>query len=157
MNPPSMPMPPMNMVGVLGAAAAKVVIAAVWYSPLLFVKSTVKLSGISEAKMRQGMAKSIVIDAIGCFLTSFVLVHAIYYAGAQALPMALGCGFVNWLGFVAVSQMGMVLFEKRSFKLFAIHAGFWLVSLLVMSAILTTWGLNWEPVVAAAPAVMHAK
>lgn len=135
--------PPMNMLAVLGAALAKVVIGAVWYSPALFVKQWSKLSGVTQAKMRQGMGKAIVVDVVGSFLTAFVLAHAIFYAGARTPRLGMAVGFLNWLGFVAFVHLGSVTYEKKPFKLFLINTGYLLVSLVVMGGILSVYGLRW--------------
>ena len=46
-------------------------------------------------------------------------------------------GFWCWLGFAAPVLLGPVLWEGKSTKLYAINAGFWLVSFIVMGVILT--------------------
>lgn len=136
--------PPMNLIGLLGATIARMAIGALWYSPLLFVGAWSKLSGVSIASMSKGMGKAIAVDAVGSFLMAFVLMHAIFYAGARTVPLALAASFANWLGFVAVVQIGSVTYEKKPFGLFVLNAGYQLVTMFVMGAILTVWGLNWQ-------------
>ena len=133
----------MNVVGLIGATVARMAISMVWFSPVLFWSAWSKYTGLSEARMKAGMGKGMAVYAIGSFLMAFVLLHAIYYAGARTVPLALGVSFVNWLGFVAVAQITTFTDEKRPFGLFAINTGFQLVSILAMGPILTRWGLNW--------------
>jgi len=133
----------MNVIGLLGATVARIVISMLWFSPMLFWPAWSRYTGLSEAKMKAGMGKGMAVYVIGSFLMAFVLLHAIFYAGARTIPLALGVSFVNWLGFVAVAQVTTVTDEKRPFGLFVINSGFQLVSMLVMGPILTTWGLNW--------------
>src|SRR5437899_10649202 len=52
---------PINMFAVLGAAIAKIIIGALWYSPILFLKDWLELSGITEEQMKQGMIKALAI------------------------------------------------------------------------------------------------
>src|SRR5689334_11248557 len=96
---------PIHPIAILGAAFAKMAIGAAWYSPALFLKRWMSLAGISEAQMKQGFGKAIVVDLIGSLLMAFVLVHAIRYAGAATALQGLTVGFLNWLGFVAVATI----------------------------------------------------
>ena len=131
---------PIHFFALLGAVVAKMAIGALWYSPALFVKPWLKLSGITEKQMKEGMGKALVVDFVGSFLMAFVLVHAIRYAGAATALQGLAVGFFNWLGFVAVVTIGTVTYERKPFKLFLLNNGYFLISLLAMGAILAVWG-----------------
>ena len=131
---------PIHFVALLGAAVAKMAIGALWYSPALFVKPWLKLSGITEKQMKEGMGKALVVDFVGSFLMAFVLVHAIRYAGAVTALQGLAVGFFNWLGFVAVVTIGTVTYERKPFNLFLLNNGYLLISLSAMGAILAVWG-----------------
>jgi hypothetical protein len=39
---------PINMFAVLGAAIAKIIIGALWYSPILFLKDWLELPGLQK-------------------------------------------------------------------------------------------------------------
>ena len=131
---------PINFFAVLSAAAAKVLIGALWYSPALFLRSWLQLSSVTEDEMKAGMTKAVLIDVIGSFLMAFVLVHAVRYAGATMAFQGMAVGFFNWLGFVAVVTIGTVTYERRPFKLVLLNNGYLLISLLVMGAMLAVWG-----------------
>ena len=135
--------PPINWIGLVGAAVLKVALGMVWWAPGVFWAEWSRLTGISEAKAKPGMPRAFAVEVIGSFLTSFVLLHAVFYAGARTAPMGMMVGFMNWLGFVAVVQIQSVTYEQRPFKLFQINTGFQLVSLVLMGAVLSLWGLNW--------------
>ena len=131
---------PINFFAILSAAAAKVLIGTLWYSPGLFLKSWLELAGVTEDEMKARFGKAVAVDVIGSFLMAFVLVHAVRYAGATTASQGIAVGFFNWLGFVAVVTIGIVTYERRPFKLFLINNGYLLISLLVMGAILAVWG-----------------
>jgi len=59
--------------------------------------------------------------------------------GLGALTGAVGGAFV-WLGFIATTQLGKVFWEGKSWALYALDAGHYLVTLVVMGAILGAWG-----------------
>jgi hypothetical protein len=48
----------------------------------------------------------------------------------------MAVGFWTWLGFVAVSTIGTVTFERKP----SLNNGYTLLSLLMMGAILAVWG-----------------
>jgi len=135
--------PPLNWHAILGAAAARIVILMLWYSPVLFWSRWSRLSGISKAKAQKGMSVSFIVDVAGSVLMAFILAHAIFYAGARTLPLGLSVSFLNWLGFVALAQIVIVTYEKKPFGLYAIYTGSQLVAMLAMGAILTVWGIRW--------------
>ncbi len=131
---------PIHFFAILGATVTRVVIGALWYSPALFLNTWLKLAGVTEAQMKEGMGKAVAVDVVGSFIMAFVLVHAVRYAGATTAPEGMAVGFFNWLGFVAVVTIGTVTYERKPFKLFLLNNGYFLISLVVMGAILAVWG-----------------
>jgi Protein of unknown function (DUF1761) len=121
------------------AVIARMVLGAVWYSPPLFVKPWLAASGLSEAQMKAGLPKALAADLVGTLIMAFVLVHAIRYAGAQSLGEGAAVGFLNWLGFIAVTTLSQTMHEHRPLKLWLIGNGYQLVALLIMGAILAAW------------------
>lgn len=118
------------------AALAKFFLGWLWYSPVLFLKPWMRLTGLDEAQMKCGMGKAVFFELIGSFVMAFVLLHAVHYAGATTVAQGAAVGFFNWLGFVVVIAMSGVLFEKRPFKLFLINISLTFISLILMGAIL---------------------
>jgi hypothetical protein len=128
-----------NWWAVLVAVASNFVIGGVWYSPALFVKPWLAISGVSKPEFDSGLPKALVGDLFSSLAMAYVLVHAIRYAGATHLAQGLIVTFWCWLGFVAVVLFGSVTYEHKPFKYFAINAGYRLVSMMVMGLILTLW------------------
>jgi hypothetical protein len=130
---------PVNYLAVLVAAIASYVIASIWYG-VVFRKLWMQLTNISEMKPTPN---SIIIVFVGTLLMSYVLDHSIAFGNAymhtSGLASGLQGGFFNWLGFIAPLTVTGVVYEKRSWKLWALDNGFWLLSLLVMGAILSSW------------------
>jgi Protein of unknown function (DUF1761) len=131
---------PIHFFAILGAAVAKMVLGALWYSPVLFVKPWRQMTGITEEQLKEGMGKALAVDFVGSLVMAFVLVHAIRYAEATTVLQGLAVGFFSWLGFVAVATITTVTYERKPFKLFLLNNGYLLISLLVMGAILAVWG-----------------
>jgi len=83
---------------------------------------------------------------IGNFLFAWVLAHNIaawgFVPGAAQMGLlssALCAAIFTWLGFYLPGQLGATVWEKNSWKLFAINTGYSLASLLVVALILTYW------------------
>lgn len=131
---------------VLGATVAAMVIGFLWYGPL-FGKKWLALSGIApsaiETAKAQGMWKNYLINFIGAFVMAYVLAHSLVFASAYLEVTGLGAGlqggFWNWLGFIAPVTLGSVLWEGKSWSLWVLTNGYYLVTLLVMGVILAVF------------------
>lgn len=130
---------PINWWAVLAAALLKIVLGAIWYSPIAFLPRWMAATGVSEAHMKAAFPKAIAIDIIGAFVVAFVLLHAVHYAGAHAAGQGAAVGFFNWLAFIGVITLGQIVYEHRPFSYFAINNAYLLLSLMIMGAILAVW------------------
>lgn len=128
-----------NYLALLVATVARFLFGWLWYSPLLFGKAWMSLTNCTLEDMKRNMPKAIPADLIASFIMSFVLVHAVHYAGATSAGQGAAVGFFNWLGFIATVMLATTLYEKRPIKLFLINSGFNLISLLFMGAIVAVW------------------
>jgi len=140
-------MVPVNYFAVLVSAISSMVIGFLWYGPI-FGKIWASLQGwtsqmMDEQKAKGGMGKSYALMFIGSLLMSFVLSHAIVFASTYlkvaGVSAGLTAGFWNWLGFIAPVTLGSVLWEGKSWKLWILNNGYYLVTLLVMGTILAVW------------------
>ncbi len=127
-----------NWLAIVVAAVANMVLGALWYAPSFFGKAWMKLTGLSVESLEQakkaGMAKSYLFMFLSSLLMGYIL--ALFLGGAATVFNGLQAGFWLWLGFVATTSLGSVLFEKQPFGLYAIHNGYHLASLLAMGAII---------------------
>lgn len=130
---------PLNWVAILLAAAVRIVIGFLWYAPFSFGPVFMRLTGCTEQEMKARLPGALVSDVIGALLMSFILAHAVYYAGASTPLTGVAVGLFNWLGFIAVTHFALVAYEKRPFKLFLLNNGYQALSLAAMGAILASW------------------
>lgn len=132
-----------NLVAVLVAAIVSMVIGALWYSPALFGKLYMKYCDFNEKKLKEMKHKNMTKSYLGTFIAllvmAYVLAHFVRYVQAATLVDGLAAGFWAWLGFVATVLIGSVLWDEKPFGMFVLHAGHYLVTLLVMGAILAVW------------------
>ncbi len=138
-----MPEVMINYLAVLISAIATMVIGALWYSPILFGKIWIELSGVTQKKIeeakKKGMSKSYLFTFIGSLITAYVLAHFVDYLEATTASGGAQLAFWLWLGFIAPVNLGMVLWEGKPFKLFLLNTLHHLVSLIVIAIILSVW------------------
>ncbi len=132
-----------NWMAVLVAVVANMALGFSWYSPAMFANEWIKLMGWDIKKMKKPssdeMTKSMIGGVVSSGLMAYVLSHFADYVGANTWMLGLQLGFWVWLGFIATVNIGIVLWERKPCKLFLINTGYWLVSLLMMGAIIGGW------------------
>lgn len=124
-----------SWLAVVAAAVAGFVIGGIWYGPL-FGKPWQRESGLSDdavknANMPMIFGTTFVLNLFAAFILGHVLATYGNPPLATAIMIAGGVG----LGFVATSIGVNYLFSRKSLKLFAIDAGYWVVIYSVMGAI----------------------
>jgi Protein of unknown function (DUF1761) len=130
---------PINWWAVIVAAIIRMVVGSVWFSPVGFMKPWQRLSGISEAQVKASFGRAIGVDAVMSLIMAFILFHAVVYAGAMNLWAGAVVGFLNWLGFIFTVFVGLWAYEQKPIKLVSITAGFNLVALILMGALIGVW------------------
>lgn len=132
-----------NWLAVIIAAAATMAIGFLWYSPMLFGKTWMKIMGHTAEGMKKEqkeMGKWYALSAVAALVTAYVLSHVMalsenFYHYTPVMTGVIS-GFWMWLGFVGPVQLTDVIFGKRNWTLFGINTGYQLVSLLVMGVII---------------------
>jgi hypothetical protein len=130
------------------AAVAAFVVSSLWYSPALFGNAFVALSGI-PADFSPHPAK-IALELLRTFIVALVVVRLGVLEGAGSWRSAVQRGIGLWVGFPVILLTGSVLWQNESWALAGIHAGDWLVKILLIFLIVTLW-----PKGRSAPAAAH--
>jgi hypothetical protein len=141
-----MPDIPFNFLALLAATVAGFFLSYVWYTPL-FGKAWAKEMGFDpqETPATSALIKSLLLTVVSVFLISLVLANNIAAwtpstwgvtgANLPKYAQALQAGFFTWMGFFLSNLLLGVAWEKRSWKLFAIDAGYYFTLLLLISFI----------------------
>lgn len=131
-----------NYLAVIVTAVVHFIIGGLWYG-LIFGNKFIEIVGWTPAQLEQIAAQSHWSQYLYAFLTSLVLVyvlaHFVQYTKARGLADGIQTGFWLWLGFVATTQLGSVIFEQRKLGLYLLNVGYHLVAALIAGAILATW------------------
>lgn len=125
------------------AALANLAIGYVWYNPKAFGTRWANESGVPMGDMGGGknqMLVSMGVSGVAAMMVAYVMNHFGIAWGVFDWIGAIELGFWTWLGFVAPTMLGMVLWERKSFTYYAIVSGNWLVSFIVMAIILVLLG-----------------
>lgn len=136
-----------NIWALIISAILSVVIGFIWYGPL-FGKKWMALSGI---KMPEGqkpsmgmMSKPMILSIIGAILMAFTLsssiaFHNVFYV-VSGYGAAWALAFLLWLGFIVPVHLNSTGWEGKSWTLFFINTGYWLVFLLISASVIVMFG-----------------
>lgn len=111
------------------------IVGAVWYSPFLFGETWRNALGYRPEKMTPSN-KAWIGAFLNAIVTALGLSVLIRMAGASTGLAGVEVAFFAWLGISATGQFGAVLWENRPVRVFLIHAGCMLVTLLLMGFVL---------------------
>jgi hypothetical protein len=131
-----------NWLAVLVAAVVSMGIGAFWYSPSGFGKQWTSLLGFSSQKikdMQKGASKSYAWGFAVALVMAAVLAMFVDFVQATTVAAGVQVGLWVWLGFIATTTAGSVLWEGKPLKLYVLNNGYHIVSLAVMGAILAAW------------------
>jgi hypothetical protein len=128
---------PVNWFAIAAAVVSTFVIGGLWYSPLLFVNSWLKMSGVDKRVFDGGLRKALIADLFSAIATALILNQVIRWSGATGIASGLLVALLVWIGLVASVLITQVTYEHRPFAFFAISSGYRLVTLEVMGAILS--------------------
>lgn len=121
-----------NWLAVLLAALASFIVGGLWYS-VLFARVWQREAGVTDDQLKRGTTQVFV----GSFLLAVVMavVLAAFIGGGGAAFGALA-GLAAGAAWVAAALGVNYLFERRSLTLFAINAGYNIVTFSAMGAII---------------------
>ena len=135
-------LPTIHWLPVIGSAVAVFAIGALWYSPVLFGKAWVKAHGHTPEKiaaMRATMGRAYGVSFV-CYVVMAVAMaillkrmDVIYVRGGVKLGALIGVGFAATVGLTAN------MFSEKPLATWLIDAGYQIVYLMVMGAILVAW------------------
>ena len=128
-----------NLVALVVCALLIWIIGATWYSPAMFARHWVAIVGRQMGEKPKGVYKGMIASLFGDFLLCFVLAHILRWAHANDVRHGLHAGILVWIAFFAAPLYPQSIYEGRPFRYFLINSGYWLVSLLAVSAILAVW------------------
>jgi hypothetical protein len=127
-----------NYLAVVAAAVSAFIVGGLWYSPVLFGKRWMQLTGMTEERVAQANpAKTFGVAFVWSLLGA--LVFAMFLGPAPAFGFATGAGFAAGLFWVAGSFAINYQFEQKPARLLLVNGGYHTVQYTLFGAILGLW------------------
>lgn len=129
-----------NYLAIVAAAVVAMVVGGLWYSPLLFGRQWMALTGRDPEQMKGAPPmKEMFVEFLSALLTSYVLAVLVATTGIYTLAGGLMLGFWLWLGFYTPTLLAPVLWERRPLNLFFLNASQRFVTILLIAGIIVLW------------------
>ncbi len=126
----------LNFLAVVVAAVAAFILSGVWYGVF---GSQLALLHPAYADSGSLSAKVVIVELARNLVLALVLAWLVDQIGVDDWAQAALIGFLLWIGIAVVLLIGSVYHEKVPAKLAAIHAGDWLLKLVVIAIIVGVW------------------
>ena len=127
-----------NHWAVLTAALSMFIIGGIWYSPVLFGSTWLKVLEKDDTFLQTGNKAKIFG---GSFLLALISAYTLagFVSGYQDWQWGVIGGLLVGFGWLATSFGIVYLFERKSLSHFAINAGYLVISYIVMGLIIGVW------------------
>ena len=132
----------LNYLAIAAAAMAAFLLGALWYSPALLGKQWVAANRYTEAdleRMKGTTAQAYGTTFIAQVVMAVVLAMLISLVGIARWQGGVKLGVLCWFGFAATTGLGANMFSNKKLAAFLIDAGYQLVYVMMMGAILAAW------------------
>jgi hypothetical protein len=127
-----------NYLAVIVAAVAAFVASSIWY--VAFGSHLAKVSpAFAELQTQKQPAWKPLVVLLGSLVLSGVVAYVLDRSGSIGVLDAVRIGFLLWLGLSAVQWVSSMMWENVPVRMAAIHAGDWLMKLILIALILGAW------------------
>ena len=113
-----------------------VVIAFGWYHPKVFGSAWMRMTGITPEAAERGkkrMPVAVAAAFLASMLVAYVMNHFGITWGVFDVIGAIELGFWCWVGFVAPTMLGMILWDQKPVTLYLINTLYWLVAFVAIA------------------------
>jgi hypothetical protein len=128
----------LNWVAIIVAAIIPMVLGALWYSPILFADPWMRAVGRTREELGDA-SLGYLLSAIAALVSAYALARIVKWAEVDDLWNGALLGVFVWAGFVATVLAVTTFFAGRPRTLWLINAGYQLVALVLMGALLGAW------------------
>lgn len=135
-------LPSIPVLPVVVSAVVVFLIGALWYSPVLFAKAWIRAHGHTEEKLLEMRARAGRAYAVSfvCYLVMAAAMSILLQRiGVVSVLTGVKLGALLGLGFAATLGLTANVFSDKPLSAYLIDAGYQVVSLIVMGAILAAW------------------
>jgi hypothetical protein len=127
-----------NWLAVIVATAVAFFLGGLWYSKSMFGVAWMQEVGLSEQEIAETNLRSALFGtAILQFIAAAAL--AVFLGPGSTWLIGLQSGLIVGICWLATSYGITYLFERRSFRLFRINAGYYVVVFAITATIIGAW------------------
>jgi hypothetical protein len=127
-----------NVLAVLVAAVLQWLVGWLWYG-VIFNKSYRSLVGVADGQKQGNPGGIMALIFITNLIVAFAVAQIVMLSHISTCTMGLYIGVVCGLGFVVPPLLAQHVSESRPFKLFGIHAIYWLIAMGLSGCLLSVW------------------
>jgi hypothetical protein len=131
-----------NLLALLVAVVATFAIGALWYSPLLFGNMWVRAHGYSPERlerMKKGAPRAYGFSFVAFLVMAHVFAFLAMRVGVGSALGGAKLGLTLWVGFALTIGLTAWVYSDKPVTTYLIDAGYQLVYLLIMGAIIGGW------------------
>ena len=127
----------MNLLAVLVAGLAAMILSMVYY--IGFSRSMATLHPAYADPNARPAPWQVGVELLRSLVLAFVVSLLAHFIRSDSAGESVHLALLLWVGFPLVLWTGAVVWERVPRKLAAIHAGDWLLKLLVVAFIVSVW------------------
>jgi hypothetical protein len=127
-------MPEINLLAVAVATVSAFLLGGVYYA--IAGSRLAELRGTDSPPPRASRWM-VPIEILRCLVLAVAVAWLATQARTESWVGGVGLGLVLWIGFPFVLWIGAVVHERTPWRLAAIHAGDWLLKLLVVAVVVS--------------------
>lgn len=124
---------------IIAAGLANLILGYIWYHPKVFGSAWMRLSNVTPEMAEKGGRRSHlygILALVAGMAVASVMSYLASISGTQDPLHAIYLGALLWVGFIAPTMLGTILWDHKSIWFYCINAGYWLVSFIVIALIL---------------------
>lgn len=126
-----------SILAIVLAVVANMIIGALWYSPVLFANVWMKSLGKTPEELHTSNPNiGYGLTTLAGIITAIILSLVITMLDSVTVGGGALIGFLAGAGIASARELSPTFFEGRKYTLFFISAGYHIVSLTVMGAII---------------------
>lgn len=131
-------MPTVNFAAIAVVVVAAFVISSVYYLALAKPRNAMlRAAGVVPDERPQPW--KIALELVRGFALAYVIARLVMQTGISTAGGGLQLGFWLWLAFPIVLLSGSIVWDSAPWKMAAIHAGDWLLKIMMMTIVLSVW------------------
>jgi hypothetical protein len=130
--------PDISILAVLAGGIIVMIVGSLWYTPRTFFNTWAREQGKNPNDIKPNPAVFGYMF-IGALIQSYVLANIVRAFGANSFVSGALLGALIWFGLIATTMIGNYQFAGRSWKLYGIDAGYYLVTFVLLSMLHSVW------------------